>query len=182
MKSAAQFLHPTQRESTMASLNPISPSTPTRELPPGRVLLADDDEDLRILMALHLRKSGYTVVEFQDGEGVLEYIGTLLMRGPEMIRASDMVVLDIKMPGFSGLQILASLRLAGWRNPIVLMTALQRAVENDALKLGATALFHKPFDPRQVLDLLARVRKGEFGPSPQPLSPEMQHLLRQLCL
>jgi DNA-binding response OmpR family regulator len=164
-------------------MTPLEPTAamPVAELSPGRVLLADDDEDLRTLLAVHLRRAGYTVIEFQDGEGVLEFIGTL-MRSPELIAPNDMVLLDIKMPGLSGLQILASLRLAGWRNPVVLMTAVQRKVETDALKLGATALFHKPFDTGQVLDLLARVRTGAFGPSPQPLSPEIRHLLRQYCL
>src|SRR5690348_17402859 len=68
------------------------------QLETGRVLVADDDEDLRALLAVHLRKRGYNVVEFADGEGLLDYVGTL-MRNPRQILPDDQVVLDVKMPG-----------------------------------------------------------------------------------
>lgn len=142
----------------------------------GRVMIADDDEDLRILVAVHLRKCGYNVVEFGDGEGLLDYVGSLMLRDTRQISADDRVILDLKMPGLSGLQTLASLRLAGWTNPIVVMTALRPEVDADALRLGADVVIHKPCDPHEITEVLAHLAHVQAQRESVHLSNCSRHL------
>jgi DNA-binding response OmpR family regulator len=95
---------------------------------------------------------------------------------------NDQILLDVKMPGFNGLQVLASLRLAGWVNPIILLTAMRDDVADQALRLGATGLIHKPFDPEEVTNLVARI--GQFSEAP-PSIPRIGDLaghLGHLCV
>ncbi|HTM44461.1 MAG TPA: response regulator [Polyangiaceae bacterium] len=124
-----------------------------------RIFVVDDDDDLRMLVAAHLRRCGYDATEFQDGEALLDYVGSLIMSRTDGVRATDMILLDIKMPGFSGLQILTSLRHAKWVNPIIMVTGMRRDVEDKAFTLGATALVRKPFDMTEVVKMLKRVER-----------------------
>lgn len=127
-----------------------------------QVLIADDDDAVRLLLATHLRSLGYEVLEFADGETLLECVG-LLMARPEGQQFIRHVILDVKMPGLSGLQILTSLRLAGWVGPVVVLTALGGGRATQAIRLGATALLHKPCQPREISTLLARIERRTPG-------------------
>jgi DNA-binding response OmpR family regulator len=141
----------------------------------GRVLIADDDQDVRILLAAHLEKCGYNVVEFADGEGLLDYVGNLMLREPARLSPDDHVVLDVKMPGLSGLQALVSLRLAGWTNPIVVLTAVMQR-DADALRLGADAVLHKPCDLKELARTLVHLAHAGPRPDPGHLSNCSRHL------
>jgi DNA-binding response OmpR family regulator len=100
---------------------------------------------------------GYEVVEFRDGEALLDYIGNLMKGRTDQVRHADMMLLDINLPGFSGLQVLTSLRRAHLGNPIIMMTGQRRDAESEAFRLGATALVRKPFDMGEVVKMLERV-------------------------
>lgn len=113
---------------------------------PKKILVADDDADMRRLLATRLRGDGYQIIECSDGEGVLEYLAGSMMR-PREHDAPDIVVCDIRMPGVSGLELLAVLRQFGARVPVILMSAFDDEItRGEAKRLGARALFHKPFD------------------------------------
>jgi CheY-like chemotaxis protein len=115
-----------------------------------RVLVADDDEDMRHLVSHALRKDDWDVVEAADGEALLDYVGASMLGEPHAKRP-ELIISDIRMPGFSGLQILAGLKRAQLATPVVLMTALSdQQVYTDAERLGAAAIFRKPFDPDQL--------------------------------
>ena len=112
--------------------------------PRGHVLLAEDNDELRELVATALCEEGFTVRAAADGESVLE----LLERSArEEVAAPDAVVMDIRMPRYDGLDVLRAMRLSRWSVPVVLMTAfpdeqtLQRAAE-----LGAACTLEKPLD------------------------------------
>ncbi len=112
---------------------------------PPRVVVAEDDDEMRRLVVEALRKDGYEVEEARDG-------GRLLVRAAAYYthRAAvadvDLIVSDIRMPICSGLQILQGLREAHWHIPVILMTAFgDDATRARAEKLGAI-LFDKPFD------------------------------------
>ncbi len=122
-----------------------------------RVLVAEDDADVRELVVAALRLDGCDVQEARDGHELLEkanpsgvYDGTN--------HPPDIVVTDVRMPGVDGLSVLGALRKTGWATPIVVITALGAPVCDAAFSLGANAVFGKPFDVAKlrttVLNLL----------------------------
>ncbi len=118
-----------------------TPTTPTQ---PTTVLVADDDEDLRTLIAATLRNDGYTVVEVTDGAEALDYLSRAL---DEPLLRPDIVLTDVRMPNLSGLGVLEALKKALVVLPIVVMTVLgDDSMRTVAKRLGAVGLLHKPFD------------------------------------
>jgi len=110
-----------------------------------RVLLAEDDGEMRALVARALRLDGYEVIEVNDGGRTLVRLASFYAPAHQR-EAFDLLISDIRMPVCSGLQILESLRLAHWKMPAILMTAFpDDRVERQAMGLGAI-LFSKPFD------------------------------------
>jgi DNA-binding response OmpR family regulator len=111
-----------------------------------KVLVADDDGDLRELIAFTLMQAGYLVIKAGDGPAALKRFGE---------EEPDLVLLDINMPGLSGFQVCETIRGRS-RVPVMMLTV--RGEEEDlvrALGLGADDYLTKPFSPRT---LLARVK------------------------
>lgn len=111
-----------------------------------KVLVADDDADLRDLIAFTLTQSGYLVIKAGDGPTAVEHFER---------ESPDLVVLDINMPGMNGFQVCEAIRRRS-RVPVMMLTV--RGEEEDlvrALGLGADDYLNKPFSPRT---LLARIR------------------------
>ncbi|KYF93708.1 MULTISPECIES: response regulator [unclassified Sorangium] len=144
-----------------------SPSVPPEPLPsvhpvatPVRVLLAEDDRELRLLLATALRRDGYEVLEARDANHLLELMGDALVSGGGA--PADVVVSDIRMPGRSGLELLAGLRRDDWATPVVLITAFgDPETHAEAYRLGADAVLDKPLDVddlRVVVQTLASMR------------------------
>lgn len=116
------------------------------ELAPARVVLAEDDAEFRSVVAAVLRKAGYEVIEAEDGERLVDLMadGFLMEEGPG---SYDLVISDVRMPGWTGLEVLRSLRTAGDRTPMLLITAFgDDRVHEEARRLGAVATLDKPFD------------------------------------
>jgi CheY-like chemotaxis protein len=112
---------------------------------PARVMIADDDPEMRSMLASALRRDGYDVVEATGGAALLEEWSMLLFRGEPF--PADVIVSDERMPGMPGLEILAGLRSARWPTPFILITGFgDEAIHERANRLGATAVFDKPFD------------------------------------
>jgi DNA-binding response OmpR family regulator len=111
-----------------------------------KVLIADDDADLRDLIAFALNQAGYLVVRTGDGAAALAAFAA---------EAPDLVILDVNMPHASGFQVCAAIRE---RSAVPVMMLTVRGEEEDlvrALELGADDYLTKPFSPRT---LLARVK------------------------
>ena len=108
------------------------------------VLVADDDDDMRELVATVLQADGYAVVEARDGA---ELLARLEEGIEDPASRPDVVVADIMMPKLSGLGVLDALRRAQLHFPVLLMTALEDAsIHIVARRLGALGVFRKPFD------------------------------------
>ncbi len=125
----------------------------------ARILLAEDDDALRLLLASELRREGYEVVECGSGMDLVRRIGDYaLARRPVEY---DLAIFDIRMPGVSGLEALEAMRgLGGWP-PTILITAFSDdAVREEARQLGAAGFFDKPLE---IQDLLAAVRRLASG-------------------
>lgn len=113
---------------------------------PPRILLAEDDHEMRRFLALVLRREGYEVVEAQTGAELLEVLADQLVR-PAMRPPLDLVISDLRMPFLTGMSILRWLKSAAWATPFILMTAFgSEAVRQRAIEFGAAAVFDKPFD------------------------------------
>ena len=112
-----------------------------------RVLVAEDDEGLRSVLARGLRENGYTVDVAGDGEKAIAYLDTY---------EYAVAILDWRMPKLSGIDVVRRLRLRRSGLPVLLLTA--RDAPSDrvmGLDLGADDYLVKPFD---FPELLARVR------------------------
>jgi DNA-binding NtrC family response regulator len=126
--------------------NPGEPLTMTRHVPsslstPVHVFVADDDDDLRSLVADALRADGYSVVEVHDGVELLARIADYTGLDAAVI------VADVRMPHLSGLGVLSQLKKLHSKLPVVLMTGfVPDAVRVLAERLGALGVLAKPFD------------------------------------
>jgi len=118
----------------------------------GRVLvLAEDDEDMRGLLAAHLRTLGCTVVEARDGIELLDQIDATARDSGRGQAAFAALVADNQMPGLLGLDVLAALGGARWEVPFILISALaDEATCEEAQALGAAAVLAKPLDGRGI--------------------------------
>lgn len=121
---------------TPTPTQPSTTSVTSRHTRP-RVLVAEDDAQMRRLVVEALRHDGYEVDEVHDG-------GQLLGAASQSADI-DLIISDIRMPAFTGMQILAALRNAGSGVPVILMTAFgDDETRAHAERLGAI-LFDKPF-------------------------------------
>lgn len=116
---------------------------------PARILVADDDVEIRCLLVAALRQSGHLVSQARDG---LELLTVLSAVSTPQLEPPAAVISDIRMPLFSGLDALRNARGFGLDVPFILMTAYRDPqVLADAHALGASALFDKPFDIDHLL-------------------------------
>jgi CheY-like chemotaxis protein len=111
---------------------------------PARILLAEDDRELRTLVALALRDAGFEVVEAPDGNTLLEHLARAM--GPDgTVERFDLILSDIRMPNFTALDVMVGARDFIGHTPFVLITAFgDPATHERALRLGATAVLDKP--------------------------------------
>src|SRR5688500_4552214 len=99
----------------------------------AKIVVADDEPDIRRLIAFTLKRQGHTVLEASDGDSALALIREA---------RPDLVVLDVMMPGMSGLEVAAALSANPDTapTPIIILSARGQAVEIDAgLSTGARA-------------------------------------------
>ena len=134
---------------------------PAAAWPAARVLVAEDDDELRWLIARTLRKSGFDVVEASDGATLLDRIGEILL-ADRALSGLDLIVSDIRMPGLSGLDVLAGLQHSGCNVPVILITAFgDRETHEIAGRLGAVAVVDKPFNMDDLCDVVLESVQSE---------------------
>jgi CheY-like chemotaxis protein len=111
-----------------------------------RVLLAEDDAELRSLLAALLRADGYDVIEAKDGTALLDRLAEALA-GEQGFDSYDLIVTDIRMPGYDAFDVMLGMRRLMFDMPFVLITAFGDALTHRrAEQLGAAAVLDKPFD------------------------------------
>jgi len=132
----------------------------TVERPPARVLVAEDDQDIRDFIAAGLRRDGHVVLEANDGA---ELIHSVVSAGGAPV--PDVIVADVRMPGVSGLEALSYLRLANCPVRIVFVSAhFDAETRAEAERLGADGLLRKPFDIYELRELVWKISTTPMGP------------------
>lgn len=130
-----------------------------------RVLVAEDDPEMRRLVVEALRKDGHQVTEAADGGRLLVHIAEAFDRDPSLSLV-DVIVTDVRMPVCTGLEILERLADARWRVPTILMTAFgDEDTRRRAERIGAV-LFDKPLSLDALRDAVNRLARGSIVPTP----------------
>jgi DNA-binding response OmpR family regulator len=128
-----------------------------------RIVVAEDDRDIADLIAHYLQKAGWTAHVSATGDDALAYVRQ---------QPVDLVILDVMLPGLSGLEVCRALRADHTTSalPIIMVTA--RAEETDriiGLEIGADDYISKPFSPNELVArvraLMRRSKRSDPGPS-----------------
>jgi two-component system, NtrC family, response regulator AtoC len=123
---------------------------------PARIVIAEDDFEMRRLVADCLRREGYEVHEVADGAELLVRIedSFFLRCIPVPI---DLFVTDIRMPVYTGLEIVGGMREAGLEVPVVIMTAFGNPETRKKAEALGAALLDKPFKMEALRALVRRL-------------------------
>ncbi|MEU8821174.1 response regulator transcription factor [Paractinoplanes atraurantiacus] len=120
------------------------------------VLVADDDADIRDLVAFKLEQAGFEVIAVEDGQSAVEQARS---------RQPTLAVLDVSMPGLSGIEVCRMLRADPATAGILIIMLTARVQEQDVeggFSAGADDYVTKPFSPRELVSriqaLLSRAR------------------------
>ena len=123
------------------------------------VVLAEDDCEMRMLVATTLRRAGWDVLEAGDGMDLLDCVAWLIESRDDW--AECVLVSDIRMPELGGLEVLERLRELGWAGGIILITAFgDEATHAQARELGATMVLDKPFDLDALCEAIRKVQQS----------------------
>jgi DNA-binding response OmpR family regulator len=121
----------------------------------GRVLVAEDDPEMRRLLASALRRDGFDVIEAADGKELLDRFSDAVVAGHPI----DVVVTDVRMPKLSGMEAVRLIKAAAFETAIVVITAFgDQATHVDAWMLGAAEVMDKPFEIEELLRVIHRFR------------------------
>src|SRR5271166_935443 len=115
-----------------------------------RILIVDDEPNVRLNFRTTLETEGYEIFEASSGEEALQAFGE---------HPFALAILDIRMPGMDGLELLAKMRESGIRVPTMIVTAysdVPNAVK--AMKLGAVDFLQKPLRPEELRSIVAAKR------------------------
>jgi two-component system alkaline phosphatase synthesis response regulator PhoP len=125
-----------------------------------RILLVEDDPTLRQALSFNLTREGYEVAAAADGEAALE-----AARSDRL----DLILLDVMLPGMSGVEVLRVLRREGVSTPVIILSAKGDEIDRVVgLKVGADDYVAKPFSRPELLArieaVLRRNRREEGAP------------------
>jgi CheY-like chemotaxis protein len=121
------------------------------------ILVCDNEEVLRGLVRASLDGNGYTLVEARDGDEAVEQARLV---------QPDLILLDMMMPGKSGLEVLAELRRDPELRdiPVVMLTARAQVTDREAARLaGADRFLAKPFSPLELVYVVKELLGNDHG-------------------
>ena len=128
----------------------------------ARILIVEDERGLVITLRDRLTREGYAVEVAGTPEAALELVG----------RNFDLVLLDVMLPGGSGVDVCSQMRARGVSTPVIMLTARSAVVDKIiGLKMGADDYLTKPFEMAELLariEVQLRRRAAEAGASPAP--------------
>ena len=115
---------------------------------PVKILITDDEADIALILKLHLEDQGYETAWAKNGEICLAMLSE---------EAYSLLLLDIRMPGMSGVEVLEKIRQSGCDTSVIMMTAHgSESLAVECMKKGAQDYVAKPFDLSDVLQRVER--------------------------
>lgn len=115
---------------------------------PKRILVVDDEDEIRDLIVCSLQDEGFEVEQASGGFIALEILKE---------RKFDIILSDLKMPLGDGILILESMRKESQTNPLIyLMTGFSEWSESECLNKGANGMFHKPFKVGKFIETISQ--------------------------
>ncbi|RYM05539.1 response regulator [Sporolactobacillus sp. THM7-7] len=113
-----------------------------------KILIVDDQRGIRVLLHDILEDAGYCPLQVGNGRQALEVIDRT---------SPDLVLLDMKIPGMDGLEVLNEIKTKSPGTKVVIMTAFDDSlIKQEAFKKGAVAHFSKPFDIQELLETVKK--------------------------
>jgi DNA-binding response OmpR family regulator len=126
--------------------------------PVPRILIVDDEANIRKLVGSYLRSEGYEVAEASDGRSAVDAVRKL---------DPDLVVLDVRMPGLDGVEALRQIRTFSDTYVIMLTARAEEADKLIGLSVGADDYLTKPFSPRELTARVKAVLRRSRGSARQ---------------
>ena len=118
-----------------------------------KILIAEDDTLILRTLELYLKNMGYDVIGCVDG---LDAMQKIELHNP------DLIITDLMLPYFSGLEIVGKVKQSGSTTPVIVVSAMgQQSVVDEALLLGAVDYISKPFNLGQLLSRIDQFSKVE---------------------
>jgi CheY-like chemotaxis protein len=117
----------------------------------ARILLAEDEDVLRMLVLDTLEDEGYTIDEATDGDEAYQKI---------MNTEYDLVLLDYMMPGMTGIEVIEKVRQHPDKQHLKIMMLTAKSQQSDrerAEEIGANYFFSKPFSPLELIDVVGGI-------------------------
>ncbi|MBI1850615.1 MAG: response regulator [Planctomycetes bacterium] len=130
-----------------------------RTVTPKTVLLVEDEADIVVTLSKRLESWGLRVVSVATGRDGLAAL--------EAVRA-DVILLDLLLPGMSGIEVLEELHSRVVAPPVIVLTALPLRDARDAVRLGARGVLQKPVEPSVLRQELDRVLGPHLGSATPP--------------
>lgn len=134
---------------------------------PNKILIVDDDREIRTLLADYLDSNGYSTVTAADGHAMATALEA---------NKIDLIVLDLNLPGDDGLTLCRNLR-AKSAMPVIMLTARSEALDRIiGLEMGADDYLSKPFEPRELLARIRSVLRRAHSPAHNGTNDAVQRL------
>jgi two-component system response regulator AdeR len=109
---------------------------------PALVLIAEDDDEIAVILTAYFSRGGFRTLRAQDGRQALEL---------HLTARPDLVLLDVQMPGLDGWMVLSEMRRRGG-TPVIMVTAMDQDIDKlTGLRIGADDYVVKPFNPAEVV-------------------------------
>ena len=119
----------------------------------GRILIIDDEEEIREILKMHLESAGYKVIEAEDGED-----GINKMREGSNLLQVGLIITDIRMPKVNGVEAIDYLRTNAPSKPILVLTGYPDTdLAISLLKKGVKEYLVKPIDKKVLLEKVKKV-------------------------
>jgi DNA-binding response OmpR family regulator len=116
-----------------------------------KILIVDDNKYIRFALSALMEQSGYDVHEVGEGGKVIEEVKS---------KNPDLVILDKKLPGYDGLDLLVEIKNIKKELPVVILTAYgDDKTREQALARGADVFMTKPFDNDEIISIIERLLK-----------------------